>query len=179
MKRLDDLPPARAVVLDVTPRQLAEMAGDAMPRRYGNALSRYRYGPGVCKVDWALRGPVPWAAAGCRQAVTIHVGGGSERRSGGVERQHQYDDRQSPSNHRSQHRTGLAKDKSSALTGMLQGQRDLATVGRMLLSEFSPLVNAQQGVIYQMGSEDWRRRWFCCRRLPVTERTGSAAIENR
>ncbi len=62
-------------MLDVTPRQLTEMAGDTMPRRYGNALSRYRYGPGVCKVDWALRGPVPWAAAACRRAVTIHVGG--------------------------------------------------------------------------------------------------------
>jgi phytoene dehydrogenase-like protein len=63
------------VVLDVTPRQLVELAGDALPRRYGNALSRYRYGPGVCKVDWALSGPVPWAAEQCRQAVTIHVGG--------------------------------------------------------------------------------------------------------
>ena len=62
MKRLDELPPARAVVLDVTPRQLLDMAGDAMPRRYGKALARYRYGPGVCKVDWALGGPVPWDA---------------------------------------------------------------------------------------------------------------------
>ena len=51
------------------------MAGDDLPRRYGSALARYRYGPGVCKVDWALRGPVPWAAEGCREAVTIHVGG--------------------------------------------------------------------------------------------------------
>ena len=75
MKRLDELPPARAAVLDVTPRQLLDMTGDDMPRRYGNALGRYRYGPGVCKVDWALRGPVPWIAEGCREAVTIHVGG--------------------------------------------------------------------------------------------------------
>jgi phytoene dehydrogenase-like protein len=75
VKRLDDLAPSRVVVLDVTPRQLVELAGDALPRRYGNALSRYRYGPGVCKVDWALSGPVPWAAEQCRQAVTIHVGG--------------------------------------------------------------------------------------------------------
>ena len=64
VKRLDDLPSARAVVLDVTPRQLVEMAGDAMPAAYGRALSRYRYGPGVCKVDWALSGPVPWARRG-------------------------------------------------------------------------------------------------------------------
>jgi len=75
VKRLDELPAARAVVLDVTPRQLLEMAGDAVPRRYGRALGRYRYGPGVCKVDWALSGPVPWSAEGSRQAVTIHVGG--------------------------------------------------------------------------------------------------------
>ncbi len=62
VKELADLPAAPVTVLDVTPRQLVDMAGDAMPRRYGRALSRYRYGPGVCKVDWALAGPVPWDA---------------------------------------------------------------------------------------------------------------------
>jgi len=45
------------------------------------------------------------------------------------------------------------KTNLARFTGMLQGQRDLGTVGRMLLSELAPLVNAQQGVIYQMGSE--------------------------
>ena len=75
VKRLDELPPARALVLDVTPRQLIGMAGDALPPRYGRALARYRYGPGVCKVDWALRGPVPWSAESCRRTVTVHVGG--------------------------------------------------------------------------------------------------------
>ncbi len=75
VKRLDELPPARAVVLDVTPLQLLEMAGDSLPSGYGRALARYRYGPGVCKVDWALRGPVPWSAEVCREAVTVHVGG--------------------------------------------------------------------------------------------------------
>ncbi len=75
VKGLDELPPTRAVVLDVTPRQLVTMAGDALPRRDQRALSRYRYGPGVCKVDWALRGPVPWRAESCREAVTLHVGG--------------------------------------------------------------------------------------------------------
>ncbi len=83
VKRLDELPPARALVLDVTPRQLLELAGDTMPRRYGNALLRYRYGPGVCKVDWALSGPVPWRADGCRRAVTVHVGGTFEEIAGG------------------------------------------------------------------------------------------------
>jgi phytoene dehydrogenase-like protein len=75
VKGLNELPPARAILLDVAPRQLVTMAGDALPRRDGRALSRYRYGPGVCKVDWALRGPVPWSAESCRQAVTVHVGG--------------------------------------------------------------------------------------------------------
>jgi phytoene dehydrogenase-like protein len=75
VKRLADLPPARALLLDVTPRQLVDMAGGALPRRAAGALSRYRYGPGVCKVDWALSGAVPWRAEGCAQAATVHVGG--------------------------------------------------------------------------------------------------------
>ncbi len=75
VKNLDDLPPAPAIVLDVTPRQLLELAGDRLPARYARALSHYRYGPGVCKVDWALDGPVPWAAPIVRDTVTVHVGG--------------------------------------------------------------------------------------------------------
>jgi phytoene dehydrogenase-like protein len=75
VKNLADLPPTPTVVLDVTPRQLLELAGDRLRPRYARALSRYRYGPGVCKVDWALRGPVPWSTAACRKAVTVHVGG--------------------------------------------------------------------------------------------------------
>ncbi len=72
---LDELPRARAVLLDLTPRQFVSFAGERLPRRYGRALERFRYGPGVCKVDWALAGPVPWQAQACRQTVTIHVGG--------------------------------------------------------------------------------------------------------
>jgi phytoene dehydrogenase-like protein len=72
---LDSLPPARAVLLDVTPRQLAALAGDQLPAQARRAAARFRYGPGVCKVDWALSGPVPWAAAACREAGTVHVGG--------------------------------------------------------------------------------------------------------
>jgi phytoene dehydrogenase-like protein len=78
VKSLGDLPPARTTILDVTPRQLMELAGDRLPGRARRALSRYRYGPGVCKVDWALEGPVPWTAEGCRRAVTLHVGGSFE-----------------------------------------------------------------------------------------------------
>jgi phytoene dehydrogenase-like protein len=72
---LADLPPARAVLLDVTPRALAAFAGARLTSRYLRALRRYRYGPGVCKVDWALDGPVPWEAEVCRRAGTLHLGG--------------------------------------------------------------------------------------------------------
>jgi phytoene dehydrogenase-like protein len=75
IKSLADLPPARAVLLDVTPRQLLEMAGDRLVPGYRRALARFRYGPGVCKVDWALDGPVPWRNEACRRTVTIHAGG--------------------------------------------------------------------------------------------------------
>jgi phytoene dehydrogenase-like protein len=72
---VDDLPPSRTVLLDVTPRQVLALAGHRLPSRYKRALARYRYGPGVFKVDWALAGPIPWRAAGCRRAGTVHVGG--------------------------------------------------------------------------------------------------------
>jgi phytoene dehydrogenase-like protein len=75
IKDLTDLPPARAVLLDVTPRQLLEMTGDRLPAGYRRAMRRFRYGPGVCKVDWALDGAVPWLNEACRQTVTVHAGG--------------------------------------------------------------------------------------------------------
>jgi phytoene dehydrogenase-like protein len=71
-----DLPRSRAVLLDVTPRQLLAICGGQLPRRYRAALRRYRYGPGVFKVDYALSAPVPWLAEDCRRAGTVHVGGG-------------------------------------------------------------------------------------------------------
>jgi phytoene dehydrogenase-like protein len=72
---VDELPPARAVLLDVTPRQLVALAGHRLTDRYRRRLGRYRYGPGVFKVDWALREPIPWRAADCRRAGTLHLGG--------------------------------------------------------------------------------------------------------
>jgi phytoene dehydrogenase-like protein len=63
------------VLLDVTPRQLAAIAGGQLPGWQGRALARFKYGPGVCKVDWALSGPVPWQASVCRETCTLHVGG--------------------------------------------------------------------------------------------------------
>jgi len=73
--RLSELPPARARVLDVSPNQLPSLVGPELPWRYRRRLERFRYGPGVCKVDWALDGPVPWTAEACREAVTVHVCG--------------------------------------------------------------------------------------------------------
>ncbi len=72
---LADLPPARVVMLDVSPRAAAELSGDHLPARYTDRLRRFRHGPGACKVDWALDGPVPWAADVCRRAGTLHLGG--------------------------------------------------------------------------------------------------------
>src|SRR5262245_2833410 len=59
IKDLDELPQARVVVLDVSPRQFARIAGDRLPRRHARSLEQFKYGPGVCKVDYALAGPVP------------------------------------------------------------------------------------------------------------------------
>ena len=70
-----DLPTARAVLLDLTPRQLLAIGGDGWPARYRRVLRRFRYGPGVFKVDWALGGPVPWRAEECQRAGTVHLGG--------------------------------------------------------------------------------------------------------
>jgi phytoene dehydrogenase-like protein len=70
-----DVPRAKAVLFDVTPRQLVAIAGDRLPAAYATRLARYRYGPGVFKVDWALDGPIPWAATEVRRAGTVHVGG--------------------------------------------------------------------------------------------------------
>jgi phytoene dehydrogenase-like protein len=75
IESLGELPAADAVLLDLTPRQVVSLAGDAMPDRYRKALSRYRYGPGVFKLDWALDGPIPWTNGDCARAATVHLGG--------------------------------------------------------------------------------------------------------
>jgi phytoene dehydrogenase-like protein len=69
------LPSARAILFDLTPRQINAIAGHSLPGRYRRQLSQYRYGPGVFKLDWALSAPIPWRALDCRSAGTIHVGG--------------------------------------------------------------------------------------------------------
>jgi phytoene dehydrogenase-like protein len=75
VESLDALPPSRAVLLDVTPRQLLRMAGDRLRGLYRRQLEAYRYGPAAFKLDYALSGPVPWRARDCGRAATVHLGG--------------------------------------------------------------------------------------------------------
>lgn len=66
---------AELCMLDVTPAQLVELGQGRLPAGYRSRLSRYRYGPGVFKMDWALSDPIPWRAPACSYAGTVHVGG--------------------------------------------------------------------------------------------------------
>lgn len=75
VRSLRELPSARAYLFDVTPRQLLAMVGERLPVRYRERLARFRYGPGSYKIDWALRGPIPWKSPECARAATVHVGG--------------------------------------------------------------------------------------------------------
>jgi phytoene dehydrogenase-like protein len=72
---LDELPPARAVLLDLTPRQILRLGGTCLPTRYRAQLERYQYGLGTFKVDFALDAPIPWRAADVARAATVHLGG--------------------------------------------------------------------------------------------------------
>jgi phytoene dehydrogenase-like protein len=75
---IEELPNAKVYLFDVTPRQLLDLAGHRLPSGYRKRLARYRYGPGVFKIDWALTEPAPWTAEGCNRAATLHLGGGLE-----------------------------------------------------------------------------------------------------
>lgn len=70
-----ELPAATEKVLDVTPRQLLRLGGAAIPQSYRRQLQRYRYGPGVFKIDWALSRPIPWRDPAVGRAGTVHLGG--------------------------------------------------------------------------------------------------------
>ena len=75
VQSLDELPPQALVMLDVTPRQVLQIAGHRLPAGYRRRLAGYRYGPGVFKLDLALDGPIPWTAPQCARAATVHLGG--------------------------------------------------------------------------------------------------------
>ena len=75
VRTVNDIPHARATLLDLSPKQFVDIYRDALPSKYVRNLLRFRHGPGALKVDYALRGPVPWTALECRAAGTVHVGG--------------------------------------------------------------------------------------------------------
>jgi phytoene dehydrogenase-like protein len=75
VRDLADVPDAPVILLDLTPRQVADVCGDRLPPGYARRLRRYRYGPGVFKLDWALDGPVPWRDPAVAGAATVHLGG--------------------------------------------------------------------------------------------------------
>lgn len=74
VKSLDQLPSSRAVLLDVTPRQLLRIAGNKFSELYKWQLNRYRYGMGVFKIDWALDAPIPFISSEARNVGTVHLG---------------------------------------------------------------------------------------------------------
>lgn len=75
VKRLQDLPSAKAILFDLTPRQLLRIAGHRFSSLYRWQLSRYQYGMGVFKMDFAIEGAIPFTNPDCRKAGTVHLGG--------------------------------------------------------------------------------------------------------
>ena len=75
VRQLSDLPTSRVTLFDTSAWGLVDIAGERLSTRYKAGVARFKRGPGVFKVDWALSGPVPWRAEPCRRAATVHVGG--------------------------------------------------------------------------------------------------------
>ena len=75
VERMSQLPKAKAVLFDLTPRQVARIAGDTLSPRYKKKLRNFKLGAGVFKIDYILKEPVPWKDAECKRAGTVHVGG--------------------------------------------------------------------------------------------------------
>jgi phytoene dehydrogenase-like protein len=78
VRSLEELPAADAVVLDLAPRGVLELAGDRLPARVARAYRRYKHGPGAFKLDLAVEGGVPWTQEAARRAGTVHVIGSFE-----------------------------------------------------------------------------------------------------
>lgn len=78
IKNVNELPASRAVLFNLTPKQILRIMKDKLPRRYASKLKEYRYSPGIFKVDFALNAPVPWKAKNALQSATAHVGGTME-----------------------------------------------------------------------------------------------------
>ncbi len=93
---LDAFEPGSLVLCDITPRQFLAIAGPRLPASYRASLEHYRYGPGVFKLDWALDGPIPWAAEACTRAGTVHVGGTIEEIAASERAPHRQIESESP-----------------------------------------------------------------------------------
>src|SRR6266699_3963727 len=76
VERLVDLPRSRAVLLNISPWNFLRIAGERLPTWYRRRLHRFRHAPGIFKIDYALSSPIPWKTEACKQAGTIHLGGG-------------------------------------------------------------------------------------------------------
>ncbi len=74
VETLEELPPARAILLDLTPRQVIRIAAMHLPESYKRSLTRFSYGPGIFKIDWALEDRIPWTYPECAQSATLHLG---------------------------------------------------------------------------------------------------------
>jgi phytoene dehydrogenase-like protein len=75
VRSLAELPAADAVVLDLAPGAVADLAGGRLPARVARAYRRYKHGPAAFKLDLAVEGGIPWSEAAARRAGTVHVGG--------------------------------------------------------------------------------------------------------
>ena len=75
VKNIDELPASRAVLFDLTPRQIVKIAGHRLPENYKRRLEKFKYGAGAFKIDYALSAPIPWRAKECGEAGTVHLGG--------------------------------------------------------------------------------------------------------
>jgi phytoene dehydrogenase-like protein len=78
VESIGDLPSARTILCDLTPQGLLNIGAQVFPANYQKALRRYKYGPGVFKIDWALSAPIPWRAKECSRAGTVHIGSSME-----------------------------------------------------------------------------------------------------
>lgn len=74
IEKIHDLPPSKIVLFDISPKQMINIVGDKFPKCYTRRLQKYRYGPGVFKIDWALNAPIPWKDPNCSHAGTVHLG---------------------------------------------------------------------------------------------------------
>ncbi len=71
----NEIPKARAILFDTSPRAFVRICGERLPSKYKQQITRFRSAPGIFKIDWALDGPIPWKAKECLQAATVHLGG--------------------------------------------------------------------------------------------------------